>query len=325
MAHAANVAHVVLIALLALASITAAALARSALRYRWAQRAGLPYELPVRHFGTALRTAGAATAAATALAVAAALPAAPDAAPPAVARFAAAPVHAPARSRPAPPAPEPPAAPPRTIGHPAHGTLQRLADGTRVWLPPQYAYRKAAHVAFPVVVAYASASGADDRNLFEGFAAHVAQGLADPFVLVLPARCEATARDARAPSVVARRYRYRVVPGQAARGVLGVGDGAACAVRDAWAHPDRYRAAVGVSGTYPARLPPGSGTDLLLATASGDEAARLSARRFREALRGRHGRTEIRVTDGAGQRSRVFGAVAGYLTEKLTGPDRIHS
>jgi hypothetical protein len=191
-----------------------------------------------------------------------------------------------------------------------------------VWLPPQYAYPKAADVAFPVVVVYASASGADDRSLFEGFVAHAARGFADPFVLVLPPRCKAAAQD---PQVIARRYHYRTVPGRAARAVLGVGDRAACAVRDAWAHPGRYRAAAGVSGMYPARPPRGTGTELLLATASGDEAARVSARRFRTTLRGRGSRTEIRITDGAGQRRRVFGVVAGYFTEKLTGPDRIHS
>jgi hypothetical protein len=203
--------------------------------------------------------------------------------------------------------------------------LQRLAGGTRVWLPPQYAYRKASDLAFPVVVAYASASGADDRSLFEGFAAHATRGLADPFVLVLPARCEVDARSAQDALATARRYRYRTIPGQAASGVLGIGDRAVCAVREAWAHPDRYRAAAGVSGVYPARPPSGSGTQLLLATASGDEAARVSARHFKTALRGQHehSRTEVRITDGAGRRRRVFGLVAGYFTEKLIGPDRI--
>jgi hypothetical protein len=237
----------------------------------------------------------------------------------AVARFVAAPLPAPPPPK---PTPQPPPTPPRTIGHPAHGTLQRLTDGTRVWLPPQYAYPKAADVAFPLVVVYASASGADDRSLFDGFAAHAAHGYADPFVLVLPPRCKADAQD---PQAIARRYRYRTLPGPAAHAVLGVGDRAACAVRDAWAHPGRYRAAAGVSGTYPERPPHGTVTPLLLATASGDEAARASARRFRTALRGRDSRTEIRITDGAGRRLRVFAAVAGYFTEKLTGPDRIHS
>jgi hypothetical protein len=317
--QAASVAHVVVNVLLVLAGSTTAALARSALRYWWAQRAGHPYGLPVRHGGTVLRAAGASVA----FAVTMTLLAVPEEERPphstAVPRFVAAPVPAPPRPPPAPPARKAPAGPPRTVGHPAHGTLQRLADGTRVWLPPQYAYPKAAGLAFPVVVAYVSGSAADDRDLFEGFATGAADHLADPFVLVLPARCGTGSEDPRA---IARRY--RALSGPAAYAVLGLGDRAACAVRDAWAHPGRYRAVAGVSGTYPVAPPPGDGTQLLLATASGDEAARVSARRFTTAMRGRGSRTEIRITDGAGRRRRVIGIVAGYFTEKLTGPDRIH-
>jgi hypothetical protein len=86
------VAHVVLTAVLALASITAAVLARSALRCWWAQRAGRPYELPVRHGGTVLRAAGSAAACAVAMTLLLAAPGA-DQPPPrtGVARFVAAP------------------------------------------------------------------------------------------------------------------------------------------------------------------------------------------------------------------------------------------
>jgi hypothetical protein len=110
------VAHVVLTAVLALASITAAVLARSALRCWWAQRAGRPYELPVRHGGTVLRAAGSAAACAVAMTLLLAAPGA-DQPPPrtGVARFVAAPLPPPPSPK---PRPQPPAAPPRTIGHP---------------------------------------------------------------------------------------------------------------------------------------------------------------------------------------------------------------
>ncbi|MDX3357588.1 hypothetical protein PV703_30650, partial [Streptomyces sp. ME01-24h] len=55
---------VVLYALLTAAGAVAVALARSALRHWWQQRAGRAYELPVRRAGTVLRGSGSALAAA---------------------------------------------------------------------------------------------------------------------------------------------------------------------------------------------------------------------------------------------------------------------
>lgn len=353
-AHAGAVADVVrfavpLIALIAFA--VAVVLVRSALRSWWEQSAGLAYELPAAYGGTASKAAWAALSSAVALTaaitagvtagsagddppvhIAAASSVPPAPAPPASVEAEAshkprarrsAPAHrhaAPHRStgpsgrKPA--RPTPPDGPARTIGHPEGGTLQVLADGTRVWLPPQYAYPQAADLVFPVVVVYARAADRDP-DMFRGFLQQTQRRLADPFVVVLPARCGA----APTPSLLARHY--RLASGRSGHAVLGVADQADCAVREAFAHPARYGAAVGVSGMY------GDAHDLiaasgpyrpqvLLATVSGEEPERACAFRFRAALRGAP--AEVRVMDRIWPRRRLFALVAGYFTEKLDGP-----
>lgn len=311
------------LALLALAAaVTMAALARSALRHWWAQRAGRPYELPVAYAGTVLRASGAALAGAV-LAVAlwttasggsweaaggaGAQPA--HSSPPRAAERA--PSHPSHHPHPVGPPADPAARPPRTIAHPADGTLQRYADGTRVWLPPQYRYPGAADLDFPVVVAYAAPTQ-DPADLIDAFAAHTRRGLADPFVIVLPVHCGT-------PVPAAVTARYRVAPARSARGLLGLGADAPCAVREALAHPDRYGATAAVSGTYD-RLtpPPADGTELLLATPSGEEAHAASALRLRDTLGHPDG---VRILDGAGPPGRLLALVAGYFTEILDGPN----
>jgi hypothetical protein len=186
-----------------------------------------------------------------------------------------------------------------------------------VWLPPQYDYPSAARLAFPVVIAYASAN---DLDLFKGINEQVGRRLADPFVVVLPARCGA------APAQALLDRHYRLSAGRTARAVLGVDDQAPCAVREAYAHPDGYSAGVGVSGTYasntvarPIRQPR---PQILLATVSGQETERSSAFRLRDELRGAP--AEVRVMDGVTPRRRLFAQVAGYFTEKLDGPVAVY-
>lgn len=328
---------IVLYALLTVAGAVAVALARSALRHWWEQRAGRAYELPVEHAGTVLRGAGSALAAAVAITVAVCLP--PGAgdrshSPPRLVTAAAPPSARPSSVPPRVPSDPVDAGlePPRTLGHPAGGTLQELSDGTRVWLPPQYDYPRSADLYFPLVVAHIDPA---DPDLFAGFAAQVLRGGADPFVVVLPARCDSGpgSGPAALPAEVSRLY--RVLPGRPARALLGVDGAAACVVRQQLADPDRYATAIGVSGGYgPFERPEppryssadryaGRGVPrpaLLLAVPSGEEDARRSALALRAWLRGAP--AEVRVLDGIAPRRRLFALVAGYATEKLDGPDR---
>nr|BAW27667.1 hypothetical protein [Streptomyces sp. SoC090715LN-17] len=336
MPHVPEVAEVVVLyALLTAAGAVAVLLARSALRHWWEQRAGRVYELPVKRVGTLLRGAGSALAACVVILLADHLPpgtGAPPSSPPHSVTAAGSP---PPRTSSPPPVPSDPAdaglVPPRTLGHPAGGTLQQLSDGTRVWLPPQYDYPDSAGVYFPLVVAHIDPA---DPDLFAGFAAQSLRGVADPFVVVLPARCDPDAGPAPVPAAVSRLY--RVLPGRPARALLGVDEDAACVVRQQLADPRGFVSAIGVSGGYagidrsgPQPYPPDGrdtrGRDvprpaLLLAVPSGQEAARRSAVALR--ARVRDVAAEVRLLDGIAPRRRLFALVAGYATEKLDGPYR---
>jgi len=330
--------------LLAAAAAAAAAtvlLAHRTVRYWRNQLAGRPYELPVDRLGAALR----ATAATTTAALAATLTVtvlhagpAPHTTAEATASRPATAAHQPPRTA-APPPPPPrtpePAPPPpevRTAGHPAGGTLQVLRDGTRVWLPPYYDSPRAAAIAYPVVVAHTG----DDPDLYDGFVLGARQHEADLFVLVMPPLC-APAPGSQGPSpdtVLAEvASRYRTLTSVKARGVLGVGAQASCAVQEALTSAGRYGAAAGVSGTYGAPPSPAAGKataawtgaaahpPLLLATGAGEDGARDSGRRFRTAL---HPQGDaVRVLDGIAPRKQLFAEVAAYFTEKLDGPSRI--
>lgn len=317
-----------------LAGAAAVLLGHRALRHWWGERAGRVYELPVDRAGTAMRAGAAGAAALLAAALAVPLPGAGHVRARAGAAVATAPVAVPSPparppgATPTPPVPPPVLPPPppevHTLGHPAGGTLDQFQDGTRVWLPPHYTAPKAARTSFPVVVAHLPATA--DADVYGGFVLATKRGLADSFVLVLPADC---ARDSAAVTEAARRY--RVLAARTATGVMGVGADATCAVREALATTSRYRAAVGVSGLYPPlavsglrpRRPGPSSlphSSLLLATATGETAARAAALRLRDALHP-HG-DEVRLIDGIAAHRRRFALIAGYLTEKLDGPSR---
>ncbi|MDJ0344019.1 hypothetical protein QMK19_28505 [Streptomyces sp. H10-C2] len=324
-------ADAVLFILLFFAVAATVALARSALRYWWAERAGRPYELAQDRLGITLRVAAAGAAALTVFAVVVPLlshagggygigsgGAETAAGSAAAARNVPGPGDPAAPSRAAaPPDAGHASAAPRTIAHPAGGVLQELPGGTRVWTPPQYAYPRAAKLAFPVVVAHVPA---DDPELYEGFVTQVQRGLADPFLLVMPRGCGTAGPDLDA---VARHY--RALTTRSARAILGVGDQAACVVGEAFAHPDRYRAVAAVSGAYEhvGLLSPslaGRRPALLMASATGERTARDSAIRFRALLHPRA--DEVRLIDGVSGRRELLALVAGYLTEKIDGPKR---
>ncbi|QMV22647.1 hypothetical protein GQS52_13645 [Streptomyces sp. SCUT-3] len=228
---------------------------------------------------------------------------------------------------------------PRTVGRPSNGRLQEFPDGTRVWLPRQYDYPSAKRRAFPVVVTRTAER--DQQDVFRAFAAHTERELADPFVLVLPAPAADCAADP-APLLEAVARHYRLVGGAKARGVLGTGVHAACAVRQELEHPDRYAAAAGLWGDYAdVGAPPGAagtpaasgkpdeagkpGTvakgdgrpQVLLGAVAGDGRTRTSALRLRGLVRPG---AEARVLDTPVGRHRLLAATAGYFTEKLTGP-----
>ncbi|WP_157856234.1 hypothetical protein [Actinacidiphila yeochonensis] len=317
----------VLFLLLVMAVGAALLFALRALRHWHGERAGRAYELPVDRRGTLWRAgvSGAATLAAVGLAVpllngpgfragfGTGPAAGPASARPVAARHDLAPPPAPTVR--APSASASPVSEARTLGHPAHGTLQLLRDGTRVWLPPHYSSPSALGVAYPVALVHATA--ADDLGLYAAFAAQVARGQADAFLLVTPPTC---ASDAGA--VLAEvGSRYRALNVRTARGLVGVGPLALCAIREALADRSRYGAAAGVSGTYPGLAAPvGPYPALLLAVGADQPGARASADRLRTALhpRGDH----VRLLDGAADHDALFRDVATYLTEKLDGPSR---
>ena len=325
--------------LLTAAFAVALPLARSA-AFRWTtERAGRAYELPEDYRPAAVRATASATVLVTGVVLAVTLSGVTGTSRPGVGRTpvplaAAAPPAAPshrhpATLRPTRPTPMPAADPqPRTLGLPVGGVLWQLADGTRVWVPPQYGRPRAAHLAFPLVVAYLPLVAADREELYPALVRQVARGRADPFVVVQPRDCSADT--AAALAEVSRHY--RVLPGRSARAVLGVGASAPCAVREALAHPDRFGAAVGVSGRYdPVRVPrtvPGPAPRVMLVAAAGEGTRRESARRLRTGLRGAGAR--VRMVDGVvadpriggGRRRHELAVSAEYLTEELAGPGR---
>ncbi|MEU3458341.1 hypothetical protein ABZ721_00105 [Streptomyces sp. NPDC006733] len=322
-------ADAVLFTLLLLSTAAALVLMRSALRHWWSERCGRVYELSQNRLGTTLRVAAAGAAALAAVAVGVPLLSGGGGGGTAPAVAADLPLPAPASAPARAPAPpESWSAPPRTLSRPSGGVLQELADGTRVWTPPQYSYPRSAKVSFPVVVAQVGAADQQEQQIYAGFAAQVQRGTADPFLVVLPRDCAAAGPDLRAVA-----HHYRTLTVRSARAILGVGDRAACAVREAFAHPDRYRAVAGVSGTYEnVDVPSPAGRRslaILLAygagagssgSGAGEAAERDSARKLRTALRARTG--EVRVISGVAGSRELFARVAGYLTEKVDGPER---
>jgi hypothetical protein len=322
------VVDAVLTVLLLLAVGATVALALRAVRHWYGERAGQPYELPVDRRGTVQRAAASGVAAVLAATLAVPLIAGHGSAdgPAAGTRVVAAATgtrgvdaEAPEPPAPSPPARTPEPAPPapevRTVGHPAGGTLQALRDGTRVWLPPKYDSANAARIAYPVVLVHATGSGSD---LYAAFARQAHLGLADPFLLVTPPTCGPD--PAAVLAEVSRRYRALTV--RTARAVIGIGAQAPCAVREALAHPARYQAGAGISGTYPPLAPPaGPYPSLLLAADAGQTSARASAKRLRDALHPTG--DEVRLVDGVAKRRDLLAVVDTYLTEKLDGPSRV--
>lgn len=172
----------------------------------------------------------------------------------------------------------------RQTFRPAPGSRMRAAGGVRVtqlegrvsgvraevyvWLPPQYdepAYR---HRTFPVVELLPGYPGSA-KAWFGSLRAHeqllplMRSGQVAPFILVAPRTNLLAGRDTGCanvagtvnadswlsvdvPKMVTDTFRARPAP--AGWAVAGYSAGAHCAVKLAVAHPDRYRAAVSLSG-----------------------------------------------------------------------------
>ncbi len=215
-----------------------------------------------------------------------------------------------------------------TVGHPAGGELrQGVLPGypgqLRIWLPQQYPHRSHPLQALVVQV--------DDRQLpdvLAGLVTGVAEGRANPFVVVLPG-CAGPVDGDRLRTAVARSF--HVEPAVRSWGVLGVGTDAQCAAQAELAHPESYAAGAGVSGAYDSLLPAVrsgglSGTQstvrLLLAVAQRDSAGQAAAARLRRALT-ELPQTQVRLSnsvrdiDEQQERVRLCRLAVDYLTEQM--------
>ena len=337
-----------------------------ALRCWREQRAALAYELATSYRGAALRAVAALVAAGCAVAGGTQFVTGQNRPPAGGATGAAAvAVSAPVRSaspsaatvasdaapRRATAVPSPTPAPHGllTTGHPAggelrEGTLPGYPGSLRIWLPGQYPRRT-----HPLQALLVLADPAQLPDILEGLAEAVADGRANPLVVVAPEAPTPVAGTAAAPgtapvaapcpvpAVDAARLRgavaqaFHVEPSARSWGVLGLGAGAPCAVAAELGHPEAYAAGVGLGGRYeglaPAQLAGPPGVRLLLADTARDTAGQASAARLRHALRG-GAQGGVRLTDTVrdldeqSERTRLARQAAGYLTEQMAPGSR---
>ncbi|GGO89352.1 hypothetical protein [Wenjunlia tyrosinilytica] len=184
---------VLLLVLLLLSGWLLLTLLRSALRRWQMERSGLVYELPANYRAALLRLAAAAAVLAVTTGTAVAVVTrnlsrpGPVVAAPATTGSPSH-THRPANDDAEPHRAAPATRAPRTIGHPARGTLQRL-PGTRaeVWLPAVYSSRTGNALAYPVVIAHIPVSAATE--LFEAFDRYTLRGLSHPFIVAVAPDC----------------------------------------------------------------------------------------------------------------------------------------
>lgn len=341
----------VIFAVLLVAGVSATVwLGACALRSWREQRAALAYELAPSYRGAALRAVAALAAAGCALAGgtgyvsgqdrprSGSVPAAAAVASPTPVRSAPATpaaVAADAARRRATPVPSPTATPPGllTVGHPAggelrEGTLPGYPGRLRIWLPQQYPHRS-----HPLQALVVLADPAQLADVLQGLAEAVADGRANPFVVVAPEPAPVPGAfpaldGARLRGAVARAF--HVEPSARSWGVLGLGAGAPPAVAAEISHPEAYAAGVGLSGRYDGQVPPSAGVPgvrLLLADTARDTAGQASAARLRRTLTG-VGPGGVRLSDTVrdldeqSERTRLARLAAGYLAEQMAVGDR---
>ncbi|MFC4888272.1 alpha/beta hydrolase [Streptomyces beijiangensis] len=148
------------------------------------------------------------------------------------------------------------------------GAVSGVKGEVYVWLPPQYGNPAYKHHKFPVVELLGGFPGSarawfSALHVNSQLAPRMKRGEIAPFILVEPRTNLLDGQDtgcANVPGVVnaeswlsvdvrkAVTDNFRAAPGAKGWSVAGYSAGAHCAVKLALAHPDRYHAAVGLSG-----------------------------------------------------------------------------
>lgn len=213
------------------------------------------------------------------------------------------------------------------------GTLPGVPGRVRIWLPSQYAARTAARAAGLQALVVRAPEG-ELAEVWEGLAAAVAAGHANPFVAVAPVDpCTLVADDAALRGAVAGQFRLASRSRSWAQ--LGVDAGSSCAVAAELAHPDAYAGAAALGGALPqpasgstgraSSLPPG--IRLLLAQARRDTAGQAEANRLRSALQGAPDAairlsSVVRDATAGRERLRLVRIAADYVTEEFAAAAR---
>ncbi|MEV0092094.1 alpha/beta hydrolase-fold protein [Streptomyces sp. NPDC050738] len=149
-----------------------------------------------------------------------------------------------------------------------HGPVSKVKGEVYVWLPPQYSDPAYRNRKFPVVELLGGYPGSPKSwfgtlHVNTQLASRMKRGDIAPFILVQPRTNVLSGQDAgcaNVPGIVnadswlsvdVRKMvtdNFRAQTGAKGWAVAGYSAGAHCAVKLALAHPDRYRAAVGLSG-----------------------------------------------------------------------------
>jgi enterochelin esterase-like enzyme len=153
------------------------------------------------------------------------------------------------------------------------GPVSGITSQVYVWTPPQYAQQP--HTYFPVLELLHGVVGSPGgwtgpMNVVQHLEAAEASGKVYPYILVVPEvtpvvghtlpwnneECSNVPGDADVDSWLTQDVRqmviddFRAEPGAEAWGLMGYSTGGFCAAKLVLQHPDRYRAAVSLSGYY---------------------------------------------------------------------------
>lgn len=154
-----------------------------------------------------------------------------------------------------------------------HGPASGITSQVYVWTPPQYAEQP--HTYFPVIELLHGVVGSPEgwtgpMNVVAHLEAAERSGKVHPYILVVPEltpvaghtwpwnneECSDVPGDADVDTWLTRDVRsmvvddFRAEPAADAWGLMGYSTGGFCAAKLVLQHPDRYRAAVSLSGYY---------------------------------------------------------------------------
>lgn len=150
------------------------------------------------------------------------------------------------------------------------GRVSKVSARMLLWLPPQYTQPAWASYRFPVVELYPGYPGSPESwvkglHIEQVMAQAILSGLARPFVAVIPTTTVTPPRDTNCEDVVggpkvdtflstdvprAVMSGFRVRRDRAGWAGMGLSEGGYCAAILAMRHPDRYSAAVSLSGAF---------------------------------------------------------------------------